>query len=240
MSTAPANAHEAMDMVHAGLGWLAAADPAEMAAAGQAECLRALEQADSIATAARAWILSAFASGQGYSAEADYSPRAWLIHQTKVTKGAAAGHIGWARRAAFHPQIVLALAEGTVLTESMARTVCTWTDRLPGDCRQTADEILIAAARAGADQRTLAELAAEIASRFPPDDDGLPDGSGDRSVRLETTFDGAGLIRGDLTPECAAVVGAVLESLSAPRGAEDTRSRDQRYHDALHEAMRLL
>jgi Domain of unknown function (DUF222) len=36
------------------------------------------------------------------------------------------------------------------------------------------------------------------------------------------------------------VVGAVLESLSAPRGAEDTRSRDQRYHDALHEAMDRL
>jgi len=76
MSVAPATAREAMDMVRAGLGWLAAADPTDMAAAGQAECLRALEQADSIATAARAWILSAFASGQGYSAEADYSPRA--------------------------------------------------------------------------------------------------------------------------------------------------------------------
>jgi hypothetical protein len=32
-------------------------------------------------------------------------------------------------------------------------------------------------------------------------------------------------------------VTAVLESLSAPAGAEDTRSREQRYHDALQEAM---
>ena len=46
------------------------------------------------------------------------------------------------------------------------------------------------------------------------------------------------MIAGDLTPECAAVVTAVLESLSAPLGAEDTRSREQRYHDALQEAMR--
>jgi hypothetical protein len=30
----------------------------------------------------------------------------------------------------------------------------------------------------------------------------------------------------------------VLESLSAPAGAEDTRTREQRYHDALAEAMR--
>jgi hypothetical protein len=34
------------------------------------------------------------------------------------------------------------------------------------------------------------------------------------------------------------MVGTVLEALSAPRGAEDTRSHAQRYHDALEEAMR--
>ena len=36
------------------------------------------------------------------------------------------------------------------------------------------------------------------------------------------------------------MVTAVLESLSAPRGAEDTRTREQRYHDALEEAMTRL
>jgi len=124
----------------------------------------------------------------------------------------------------------------------MARTICGWTDKLPQDCQQAADEILVAAARAGADQRALAGLAAEIYVRsLPgPDDDGPQDGSGDRTVRVETTFDGAGVITGDLTPECAAVVGTVLDTLSAPRGAEDTRTRDQRYHDALHEAMDRL
>jgi hypothetical protein len=45
---------------------------------------------------------------------------------------------------------------------------------------------------------------------------------------------------GDLTPECAAVVGAVLDALGAPAGAEDSRSHAQRYHDALLEAMRRL
>ena len=43
-------------------------------------------------TAARTSVLSAFASGQGYSADADYSPRAWLIHKTGVTKGAAVAY----------------------------------------------------------------------------------------------------------------------------------------------------
>ena len=57
-------------------------------------------------------------------------------------------------------------------------------------------------------------------------------------MRLVTTFQGAGVLNGDLTPECAAVVDAVLDALSAPAGAEDTRTREQRYHDALQEAMR--
>ena len=59
-------------------------------------------------------------------------------------------------------------------------------------------------------------------------------------MRLETTFEGAGVLGGDLTPECAAVVGAVLDALSAPAGADDTRTREQRYHDGLQEAMRRL
>jgi len=33
-------------------------------------------------------------------------------------------------------------------------------------------------------------------------------------------------------------VGTVLDALSAPAGAEDDRTQAQRYHDALHEAMR--
>ena len=60
----------------------------------------------------------------------------------------------------------------------------------------------------------------------------------DRSSRLETTFGGAGVFNGDLTGECASVVTAVLDALSAPAGAEDARTYAQRYHDALQEAMR--
>jgi hypothetical protein len=212
-TSAPANAAEAMDMVLAGLGYLAAADPTAFAAQAQAECLQVLEQADSISTAVRAWFLRAFATGQGYAEDADYSPTAWLIHRTRITKGAARGHVVWARRAAAHPQVAAALvertalAEGTVLTESMARIVCGWTDKLPRECRPAADDILVAAARAGARREDLAALAAEIYARSLPegDSDGEPSFE-DRQVRVETTFQGAGVITGDLTPECAAIV----------------------------------
>jgi len=59
-------------------------------------------------------------------------------------------------------------------------------------------------------------------------------------VSFDTTFDGAGVIRGDLTPQCAAMVQAVLDALSAPAGGGDLRTRPQRYHDAVAEAMRSL
>ena len=60
MGNAPATASEAMDMVHAGLGWLAAADATAMAGEEQARCLQRLEQAASMGTAARASVLAAF------------------------------------------------------------------------------------------------------------------------------------------------------------------------------------
>jgi hypothetical protein len=243
MSPVPAfaSAADAMATVRAGLRFLAAADATQMPVQTQAECLQMLEQADAISTAARASILSAFTAGQGYSADADYSPRAWLMNRTRITKGAAVAHTAWVRRATAHPLIARALADGDILSESVARAICKWTDRLSEDCRAAADDILIAAAKAGMDLRDLAGLAEEIYARSRPDTpDGPDDGFDDRSVRLETTFQGAGVLSGDLTPECAAVVTTVLDALSAPAGADDTRTYSQRYHDALQEAMRRL
>jgi acetyl esterase/lipase len=69
----------------------------------QAACLRGLERTDAIATAARASFLSAFTVGKGYSADADYSARAWLMHKTRITRGAAASYTAWANLAGRDP-----------------------------------------------------------------------------------------------------------------------------------------
>src|SRR2546429_5646819 len=100
MGAAPAFASvgEAMDTARAALGYLATADAAQLATAELAEYLQTLEQTDAISTAARASFLAAFTTRQGYCEDADYSPRAWLIHKTGITKGAAGGHTAWARR----------------------------------------------------------------------------------------------------------------------------------------------
>ena len=212
-----------------------------MTAEEQARCLRVLERATSAGTAARTTVLGAFASAQGHGADAEYSPRAWLIHKTGVTKGAAVAYTAWVRRAEDHPRVFAALAAGE-LPESVARLVCQWTSRLPEDQRDAADDKLAAAAAAGMSLPDLAGLFGEIyeqsrsASPYQDNDETFDD----RAVRLVTTFQGAGVLSGDLTPECAEAVAAVLDALSAPAGAEDTRTRPQRYHDALAEAMRQL
>ena len=95
----PASADQALEMVRAGLGFLAAADATAMAAETQARCLVALEQADAMGTAARASVLGAFTAARGYCEDADYSAKSWLIHKTRITKGAAVAHTAWSRRA---------------------------------------------------------------------------------------------------------------------------------------------
>jgi hypothetical protein len=237
----PTSADQALEMLQSAMGYLAAADATAMTAEEQARCLRVLERATSVGTAARTSVLGAFAHGHGYSADADYSPRAWLIHKTGVTKGAAVAYTAWVRRAEEHSLVFAALASGD-LPESVARIVCQWTSRLPEDCRDAADDKLVAAALAGMSLQDLAGLYGEIyeqARSASPDED-TGEVFDDRAVRLITTFAGAGVMTGDLTPECAEAVAAVLDALAAPAGAEDIRSQEQRYHDALQEAMSRL
>jgi hypothetical protein len=135
VSTAPAFASEtdALQMLDSALGYLTAADPAQMPTLIQARCLIALERADARITAARAAILAAFTAARGYRDDGDYSARSWLMNHTRVTKAAAGEHAGWSRRTTTHPHVLAGLATGD-LTKSYARTICGWTGRLPEDC----------------------------------------------------------------------------------------------------------
>ncbi len=89
--------------------------------------------------------------------------------------------------------------------------------------------------------RDLVGLAGEIRRRTArPGAGGDDDGFGDRALRLATTFRGAGKLTGDLTPQCAAALAAVLEALGKRAGPQDLRSKWQRDHDALDGACRRL
>ena len=169
---------------------LNAADVASAPAAVQAQALRALERAEAKHTAARARVLAAFTAQDGYEDDGQGSARMWLGWQTRVTKAAAAGTVGWMRRLVAHPVIAAALAEGEI-SASWARAVCGWSDRLPQGMREDADQILAAAAAAGAELADLAGLAQQMCERArsgAPDAD--EDGFDDRRLLLDLTFGG--------------------------------------------------
>ena len=101
----PQNAAEALQMLRAGMGYLAAADATAMAAGEQARCLQAMELIQAMGTAARTGILGAFIAGQGYQEDACYGAKSWLTNHLGVTKGAATAYLRWARRAGAHPRV---------------------------------------------------------------------------------------------------------------------------------------
>ena len=236
----PATAPQAMAMVQAGLGWLATADAASMPTAAQADCLRGLERAASMYVAAQSQVLAAFHAQAGFEDDGHGSARTWLKWQTRVTGSAASVALRWAKRRVAHPAVGDALAAGEV-SESWAREICDWTDPLPEDVRGDADVFLLGAATGGMELRDLGKLAEAIQRECAqPDTDGDDEDFAGRSVRLDTTFDGAGKLDGNLTPQCAAAVQAVLDALGKRRGPEDERTKGQRLHDALEDACRRL
>ncbi len=240
----PGTVAEALAGLRASLALLNEVPAADLPGAVQAGCLRELARAESAYTAAHARMLAAFSASGAHEDDGQQSERAWLKWQTQITRGAAAGAVGWMKRLEAHPAVAAALAAGTV-SVSWARHICAWTDALPEDGRDDADGILLAAAAGGAVLPDLAALAEEMRRRTatPDPDRGGPegdDGFGERRVRLGLTFGGAGVLEGDLTPACAAALQAVLEALGKKAGPEDVRTAPQRRHDALEEACRRL
>ena len=207
-------------MLESALGFLAGEDAAELPGAAAAEGLRALERADAVEAAVRGRLLEVFDAQDGHLADGQRTTRTWLVHCLRVTKGQAGeyqaiqalarGHQVAAGRAGRGPGVHQVRGPAAGQVDPV---------RSPDEYRGEAEEILVAAARAGVDLRGLAAICAEIRARTAePDPDDDDDPGLDRAVSLDTTIDGAGVVRGDLTAECAAMVQAVLDALSAPAG----------------------
>jgi hypothetical protein len=238
---------EAADWLDAALGHLAATDWTSPGTAAHGEMLARLQQAQAKLTAVNAAVLAAFTAGSGYEPDGHRSAMAWLMHRTRISRGAAAGAVGWQRRLARHGVIAAAMAAGAI-SESWAKEIAGWTDPLPPGDRDEADAILLEAAAAGVPLEDLQVLARSIwetwKARHPdPDDgngDGDEDGFADRSLRLAATFGGAGKLAGDLAAGCTAKLQAIFDALGKHLGPGDLRTTDQRQHDALDEALSRL
>jgi len=193
----PASATDALDQLHGLVGYLADLDAASLPAEALAACLLGLEQADAVAAVAWARLLAAFDAKDGHQGDGQRSLRTWLVHMGRVTRGQAARYLAIQALNGQHEPLLAGLRTRAVTT-SVALQLAKWTRQIPAEFRGPAEEILIAAAGAGADLRALAEICAEIRSRtVPPDPDGR-DPALDRALVLDTTLDGAGVLRGDL------------------------------------------
>jgi hypothetical protein len=238
----PGSVGEALSMMGAALDYLngPAGDLVQPAALG--EVLQALAGINAKHTAARLRLVSRFDANDCHDSDGYPTTASWLAGRTKTVLARARAEVRLARAmTAAHPALADAMAAGE-LSLSWATGIAGWTTGLPQEIRQDTERILIEAAAAGAgygDLKIIATAAAEAyRGQYPdPDDDG---NFADRHVRLDTTLDGAGRITGDLTPECAAAVQAVLEALGKKRGKEDDRTPAQRLHDALQEGCELL
>jgi hypothetical protein len=209
------------------------------------EALEQLGAIFSLLGAAQNGLLRRFDADDGHDADGYATSAAWLAAKHHLGRKDAKAAVRQMRLLARHPLLDAATTTGAV-TVSWAREIAGWTGRIDHEeLQQEADRILLDAATAGADLddlKIIAQAAYEAwREREPdPDDDPRDRRFGDRYLRLETTLDGAGRVSGDLTPECAAAVAAVIEALGKSRGPEDFRSAGQRYHDALQEGCELL
>jgi hypothetical protein len=144
--------------------------------------LARLQRAQAMLTAINAAVLSAFTAQGGYEPDGHRSARAWLINRTGMSKGAAGGAVGWQKRLARHGKIAETMAAGGI-SESWAREIAAWTDKLPADKRDEADAILLDAAAGGLPLEDLAVLARTIAETWQAQHPDPDDGNGDTGMR---------------------------------------------------------
>ena len=231
---------EALRMANATMDYLNGPGAAELDAAACGQVLRSLGEIEAKFTAAHASVLARFDAADAHDSDGYGNSAAWLMAMTDMTRGDAKTKVRRMRLLRGQPAMAAALADADI-SKSQALAIAEWTRKLPAELRAETITILVQAAQAGAsldDLRMIAGVALERWRASRPDAD--EDGFDDRYVQAATTFGGAGVLRGNLTPECAAAVQAVLEALGKKAGAEDTRTEGQRFHDALQAGCELL
>ena len=231
---------EALRMANATMDYLNSPDAADLDPVACGTVLRSLAEVQAKFTAAHASVLARFDAADAHDSDGYGNSAAWLMAMTDMTRGDARAEMWQMRLLRDHPEMAGALADAGI-SKSQALAIAGWTKKLPAELRAETITILVQAATAGTsldDLRMIAGVALQRWRASQPDAD--EDGFDDRYVQVATTFGGAGVIRGNLTPECAAAVQAVLEALGKKADLEDTRTEGQRFHDALQQGCELL
>ena len=224
------SAPQAVAMADAAMDYLNAA-VAGLDGSACGDLLIALGALQAKLTAAHAGLLRRFDPAGAHDADGTGRRRRGWPRGLACRRRARGPRSGRCARCGGRPLLDSALAAGDV-TGSLAFTIADWTRKFPVPMHDQTDRIVLQAAAVGASLDDLAMLAACAIEtwRAQQPDPGEPD-PGDRYPQHGTTFGGAWVIRGDLTPECNAAVRAVLEALGKKAGQEDDRTEGQRFHD---------
>jgi hypothetical protein len=176
-------------MLEVAWDFLADMDAASMPASALAGCLQVMGHTDGVQAVAGGQLLAAFDVPDGSLVDGQPATRAWLVKVTRVRKGQAAEYRGLQGLAEKRRPLRAGMRERAV-TKSQALQRARWTARVPGEYRPEAEQIVVAAARAGADVRALAAIIAGIQAGTAAPESGGP-GVG-RGVFLAAALDGAG------------------------------------------------
>ena len=182
--------------------------------------LRSLGEIEAKFTAAHASVLARFDAADAHDSDGYGNSAAWLMAMTDMTRPDARARVRRMRLLRDHPDMAGALADRGHLQVAGAGDrrmdqeapggAARGDDHDPGPGRP-------GRARPGMTCGSSPASRWRSGARSRPDAD--DDGFDDRYVQAATTFGGAGVIRGNLTPECAAAVQAVLEALGKKAGS---------------------
>ena len=206
------------------------------------ELLIALGEVQAKLTAAHAAVLRRFDAANAHDADGYGSSSSWLAARAGMSKKGARAAVRQMRQLGESAAARRTRSAAGDITDSLAFTIADWTRKLPApDARR--DRPHPAGGRRGRGvrrrpgrhRRVRDRDVARTAAR--PDD---PDPDDRVRAALAPRSAAPGCIRGDLTPECATAVRAVLEALGKKAGPEDDRTEGQRFHDALQLACTLL
>src|SRR3984957_16230239 len=215
-----ASVADALRVTSAAAAYLNSPAAGDLDGAARADALEQLGAITSLLGAATNGLMRRFDAADDHDADGYATTAAWLAAKTRLGRKDAKAAVRQMRLLGRHPLLDAATATGAV-TVSWAREIAGWTGRIDHEELQSeADQILVDAATAGADLddlKIIAQAAYEAwrAQEPDPDDDPHGRGFGDRYLDLETTMDGAGRLRGDLTPEWAAAGTRVRQASGA-------------------------
>ena len=163
--------------------------------------------------------------------------RSWLVEEQRLDPVEAGRRMRLARGLPDAPVVFAALAAGDLHAEH-ALVILPVLRHLPdAELRAAVEEALVELGRErppGAVARKVDEVLAVLGA-----DRGAAAADerryGRRGVTVAETFGGTGSLAGTLTPEVREKLRLALDAAGQPAGAEDDRTRAQRWHDALGE-----